>query len=116
MPGVYERSIAPVVPFDAIFPHQVSEVSLPGDGAGAVLVPDGENHNGLETFHEPRVLRDGYEPSLEGWTVYLRDLATGRRVSQIETLHDATIASTFRLHTLFEAPPAVTTQTRTQTV
>ena len=116
MPGVYERSIEPIPPFDAIFPPQVKLVTLPRDGAGDVLIEDVDDHLALETFHGLRIVRDGLDHSLEGWTVYLRDLSTGRRVSQIETLHDATLASTFRLHTLFDTPPVSTTSIRTQTV
>ncbi len=88
--GLYERTIMPTAPFDTSFPPNVEVVTV-SSGAAAFdqdvletldTTPDGKGARRFPTFTLTRA--DG--GSMDGWVTYLRDQATGRRVSSLSPL------------------------------
>jgi hypothetical protein len=86
MPGVYERTISPDPPYDAFFPPLVSVVSVAGDTNDVAPITNVDDSVDLDKLRGVRIVRQP-DDSLEGWTVYLLDVLTGRRLSEIVTLH-----------------------------
>jgi hypothetical protein len=95
-PGKYERTIMPDPPFDAYFPPRIDTPTL----TSGTLAPTLETLVSFDTMggespadEELTVMReDG--ASLEGWTAYLEDATTLRRVSAATAIANLTPTST----------------------
>lgn len=84
--GRWTRIFEPEPPFDAFFPPRIDEVTLTRGGSLFDLVDIGGANGGLD---EPRATREAVvtrAEGLDGWTVWLQDHATGRRISTRKTL------------------------------
>jgi hypothetical protein len=91
-PGLYERTIAPDSPFDRAFPPDVERVTVVANGAddrdqlkldSTMLEPPGSPM--YPTFDISRSAG-----RLDGWSAYLRDATTRRRLSPAVPLSGAT--------------------------
>jgi hypothetical protein len=86
-PGTYERVVAPDPPFDAAFPADVSIVTVaPGqiddsDALAEDVTTGADGNPTIPTFDLSRV-----EGFTGGWTAYLRDAKTLRRLSPVAPL------------------------------
>jgi hypothetical protein len=85
-PGLYERTITPDPPLDSAFPPDVNVV----DAVTGLLEEDkldmlDSTGGGLPTFHI------SHHGGLDGWTTYLRDTSTGRRISTVVQLSGSDI-------------------------
>ncbi|MGA9855058.1 MAG: hypothetical protein WBR29_07270, partial [Gammaproteobacteria bacterium] len=91
-PGTYQRVLMPVAPFDAAYPPDIQSVTF---GLGAKLPLESVAYDGhfdvvmgasgpsaFPTFDLVRA----DEQSLAGWTAYLRDQTTLRRISNLASL------------------------------
>jgi hypothetical protein len=91
-PLIYERTLAPLPPFDAVFPPDVSMVDLtaappPSENPlwSGFDVTLGTSVGGSSSFPTIAFLRADGGP-LDGWTAYLRDIVTLRPFSQVANL------------------------------
>ncbi len=85
--GRWTRVFEPEPPYDAFFPPRIDEVTLTRGGSVFDLVDIGGANGGLDdptgTSRDAVVTR---AEGLDGWTVWLEDRASGRRVSTIKPL------------------------------
>jgi hypothetical protein len=85
-PADYERTIAPDPPFDAAFPPDIQRLTIaPGNQVDQQLLkPDltmrQTSGSAVPTFQLSRI--EGFD----GWTAYLRDMTSLRRISSVATL------------------------------
>ena len=84
--GLYERTITPDPPLDTAFPPDVNVVEAnSGFEADKLDMLDATPGFLIPTFHISRTL------GLDGWTAYLRDASTGRRISTVVPLSGSDI-------------------------
>jgi hypothetical protein len=107
-PGTYERTVVPQAPFDRVFPPDVNVIGIPSGSSAVVpdqMVLDVTSSEGLPlampvhpTFTLTRAA------GLDGWTAFLRDLTTGRPLSNVAPLAGTTAANVV-LATNHHPPP-----------
>lgn len=85
--GSWLRSFEPAPPWDAIFPPHIAGVRVQRTGNQIDLVDIGGLNGDFDdlggTSRDARISRS---EGLEGWTVFLRDRASQRRISTLKTL------------------------------
>ena len=96
-PAVYQSVLQPLPPFDEAYPPDVSLVDLRALGGGGVA--ENVSIGGMPDFDRTFVVLDDPSPyptfdfsradggSLEGWTAWIRDQTTQRRISNLARLH-----------------------------
>ena len=103
--GAYERTMLPDPPFDRAFPPLIEPVAANAFNSGQARVFSnailGTDLVPVDA-HEVTVTRSG--GNLAGWTMYLRDIVSGRRISTLLTLEAS--GGTVSLFTANQGGPA----------
>ncbi len=87
-PGLYERTIMPDPPLDQAFPPDVAQVLVQTSVAfGIPLTLDKTNEiSQAGASQYPAFCISSWNGDVNGWTAYLRDTKTKRRISNLRTL------------------------------
>jgi hypothetical protein len=103
--GVYERTIVPDPPYDAIFAPRVETVTVAaGNSFSPVPVPQFDVTNETGKGRTLPTFNIGRAQGLDGWTAYLRDETTLETISNVRPLN-GTLAQGVLLVTFLPAPP-----------
>ena len=88
-PGCYEQTIMPIAPFDTAFPPDVEVVDVKGPETVPLSLDTTSDEGTLEPAVPLFTIDGRLHGTLDGFTAYLRDATTRRRISNLGALSGA---------------------------